>query len=291
MAVGTVTCPDRSFLLPELPEVEITRRHLDASWSGRVMTEVDVSHQRTARFNASPEEVVSLMTGRTVEAVRRHGKFLVVDLDDHHTVVGHLGMSGRFAIVDPGDPREPHTHFVARLDSGQEIRFVDPRTFGFIAVFDEEDLMHSGVGRLGPDAYLAPPSVEELLLGFSGRRAPIKALLLDQRHLAGLGNIYADEALFASSINPLTAGGDIGRDDLQILLDSIAVVLRDAIENGGTTLSDMAYLLPDGRAGENMTRLAVYGRSDHPCDVCETRIERVIVRGRSTHFCPRCQTK
>lgn len=275
--------------MPELPEVELTRRHLESALAGRVLEDVKVSHVRTARHNGSPDEVVSRLTGRRVEEVGRKGKFLRLHLDDGQTMVAHLGMSGRWSIDSLDDVA--HTHFVARLDDGSIVKFIDPRTFGFIAVYDDEDLPDSGIGRLGPDAWVDPPSPSGLADRLLGRTASIKALLLDQGPIAGLGNIYADEALHVAGIHPMTPGGDLSIDDLERLLDAVRVVLAAAIANGGTTLDDLAYLLPDGNAGDNMTELAVYGRADGPCPTCGTPIERVVVRARSTHFCPTCQPR
>lgn len=273
--------------MPELPEVEITRRHLAAALEGRTFDDVTVRHVRTARHNASPQEVETRLRGRTVVEVGRHGKFLQIRLDDGQILVAHLGMSGRWSIDDDQDI--PHTHFTAVLDDGTVVEFIDPRTFGFIAIYDEDDLETSGLARLGPDAWSDPPTAEDLAARLESRTAPIKALLLDQGPIAGLGNIYADEALFRARIHPLTRGGDLDVGACLALLESTSEVLDSAIAHGGTTLDDLAYLLPDGRAGDNMTRLRVYGREGEPCDVCGTPIERVIVRARSTHFCPTCQ--
>lgn len=275
--------------MPELPEVEITRRHLESALVDRVLEEVTVGHVRTARHNASPEEVVTRLEGRRVVAVERVGKFLAIRLDDGQTMVAHLGMSGRWSVN--GDDEVPHTHFVARLDDGAAVRFIDPRTFGFVAVYDEDDLATSGLGRLGPDAWVHPPQPAELAARFSARTAPVKALLLDQGPIAGLGNIYADEALHLAGIHPLTPGRELTLDDLERLLKAVRSVLADAIAGGGTTLDDLAYLLPDGSAGDNMVRLRVYGRADEPCLVCGTLIERTVIRARSTHFCPHCQAR
>lgn len=273
--------------MPELPEVEITRRHLEAAFLGRVFAEVRLTHVRTARHNASPREVETRLRGRRVRSVGRHGKFLEIGLDDGQVMVAHLGMSGRWSV--DGESDVPHTHFTAVMDDGTTIRFIDPRTFGFVAVYDEDDVMTSGLGRLGPDAWADPPDAEDLARRLSGRTAPIKALLLDQGPIAGLGNIYADEALHRARIHPMTPGGSLTVDDCRRLLAATADVLDAAIEKGGTTLDDLAYLLPDGQAGENMTQLLVYGREGEPCDNCGTPIERVVIRARSTHFCPYCQ--
>jgi formamidopyrimidine-DNA glycosylase len=198
-------------------------------------------------------------------------------------------MSGRFSIATPDDPYPAHTHFRALLDDGREIRFVDPRTFGFIAVYSDDELDGSGVGRLGPDAWAEPPAAEQLRLSLSRRTAPIKALLLDQGPISGLGNIYADEALYLARIHPLTPGGELTTEALGRLGDAIGEVLVAAIENGGTSLDDLGYLRPDGTAGENLDQLAVYGRTDLPCPRCGTPIERIVIRARSSHYCPNCQ--
>jgi len=194
--------------LPELPEVEITRRHLERALTGRSLAEVVVSHPRTARHNSSPEEVETRLRGRRVTEVGRKGKFLLVTLDDGQTMVAHLGMSGRFSVAEPEEERPAHTHFVARLDDGTEVRFIDPRTFGFVAALDEDEMAGSGVARLGPDAWHDRPEAEILAERLRGRTAPIKALLLDQGPISGLGNIYADEALHRAGIHPQTPAGD-----------------------------------------------------------------------------------
>lgn len=273
--------------MPELPEVEITRRHLESAMLDRTFADVRISHVRTARHNASPSEVEARLSGRRVVSVGRHGKFLEIGLDDGQVMVAHLGMSGRWSV--DGEDDVPHTHFTAVLDDGAVLRFIDPRTFGFVAVYDTEDVADSGLGRLGPDAWTEPPDPAGLAERLAGRTAPIKALLLDQGPISGLGNIYADEALFRAGIHPLTPGGDLGNEDCECLLGAVSEVLDAAISHGGTTLDDLAYLLPDGRAGDNMTRLRVYGREGEPCDECGTPIERIVLRARSTHFCPTCQ--
>jgi len=277
--------------LPELPEVEITRRHLERALTGRSFADVAVSHPRTARHNSSPEEVETRLRGRRVTEVGRKGKFLLVTLDDGQTMVAHLGMSGRFSVAGPEEEKPAHTHFVARLDDGTEVRFIDPRTFGFVAALDEDEMAGSGVARLGPDAWGDRPEAEILAERLRGRTAPIKALLLDQGPISGLGNIYADEALHWAGIHPQTPAGELGLERLSALSDAIVAVLESAIEGGGTTLDDLAYLLPDGRAGENFDRLRVYGREDEPCLACGSPIERVVIRARSSYFCPRCQRR
>jgi formamidopyrimidine-DNA glycosylase len=258
---------------------------------GRALTEVVVTHPRTARHNSSPEEVAARLRGRRVTAVDRKGKFIIVSLDDGQVMVAHLGMSGRFSVALPEEEKPAHTHFVARLDDGSEVRFVDPRTFGFVAALDEEEMANSGVARLGPDAWRDRPEPEALAERLKGRTAPIKALLLDQGPMSGLGNIYADETLHRAGIHPLTPGGQLGIEHVGALVEATISVLETAIEGGGTTLDDLAYLLPDGRAGDNLHRLRVYGREDQPCIACGTPIQRIVIRARSSFFCPVCQRR
>jgi len=276
--------------LPELPEVEITRRHLDLAMNGRTLARVKTTHARTARYNeGGPRELDERLTGRVVIGVGRKGKFLSAPLDDGQTMIAHLGMSGRFAVVDQAVDEPAHTHFRAGLDNDDEVRFIDPRTFGFVAVFTEDELETSGFARLGPDAWDEAVSIAALRSRLTKRTAPIKALLLDQVIVAGLGNIYADEALHMAGIHPMRPGGEISEEEAARLLEAVRSVLGTAIDNGGTSLDDLAYLLPDGRAGENLDRLVVYGRTDLPCLRCGAPIERMVIRSRSSHFCPVCQ--
>src|SRR5690606_17659800 len=198
----------------------------------------------------------------------------------------HLGMSGRMRVTHPDDPRDPHTHLVVRTDRGEEVRLIDPRTFGFVAVFTPEEMAEDSLASLGPDAWEQLPDAATMAEVLVGRTAPIKALLLDQRLLAGLGNIYADEVLSRAGVRPTRPGGEVTRAEIDELLASIPEVLAAGIEMGGTSLDDLAYLLPDGRAGEYLDRLAVYGRAGERCLVCGAPLEKVVVAQRTRHFCP-----
>jgi formamidopyrimidine-DNA glycosylase len=244
-----------------------------------------------ARRNLRPEDLVDRLIGRVVESIGRHGKFIEGSVEGDITLVIHLGMSGRLQLAERGDVEQKHTNVVVSMESDTELRMVDPRTFGFVAAFTPEEFAASSLSKLGRDAWLDLPQSEWLAAAFAGRTAPVKALLLDQRILAGLGNIYADEVLHASRINPLRPGGGLSLQEVEALRASIPAVLEAGIEAGGTSLDDLAYLLPDGRAGEHMDRLAVYGRTDEPCVRCGTPIERMIVAQRSSHFCPSCQPR
>jgi formamidopyrimidine-DNA glycosylase len=275
--------------MPELPEVETTRRHVAPVLEGSVIKSVVLGRERMARRNRRSSDIADRLVGRRVGRVGRRGKFLLIEVEGDLTWVIHLGMSGRMRIADPGDPLEPHAHLVVHTEEGSEIRFIDPRTFGFVAVFTPEELAADSLAGLGRDALDELPAADELAGMLAGRKASVKALLLDQRLLAGLGNIYADEVLFRARIRPDRPGGDVTRIEINSLLAAIPEVLAAGIEVGGTSLDDLAYLLPDGRAGDYLDRLMVYGRTDEPCLVCGTPIERTVIAQRSSHFCPHCQ--
>lgn len=276
--------------MPELPEVETIRRHVAPVLEGSRIVAAELTRDRMARRNTRAADVADRLIGRRVGRVGRRGKFLVIELDGDLTWVIHLGMSGRLQVAEPDQPAEPHTHLRVRTDRGEEVRFIDPRTFGFVAVFTPGELAADSMAGIGPDALDEPPSTDELAERLRNRTASIKTLLLDQRLLAGLGNIYTDEVLFRAGVRPDRPGGEVTRAEIDALRAAIGEVLAAGLELGGTSLDDLAYLLPDGRAGEYLARLAVYGRTDEPCLVCGTPIERRVIGQRSSHFCPRCQT-
>lgn len=281
-------------LMPELPEVESTRRFLTPAVVGRTIERVEVRRERMVRHQAHPSDFPLRLVGGTIDAVRRHGKFLLTDVADASDAapivwVTHLGMSGRLSLAAPGEREAAHTNVVVAAGD-VEIRLVDPRTFGFVAAWTPEELARSPLASLGPDALDALPGVRRWERVLAGRTAPIKALLLDQRVIAGLGNIYADEALHRAGVAPLRPSGSLTVDELGRLRRAIRTTLAAGVRWGGTSLDDLAYLLPDGRAGDFAQRLRVYGRTDEPCPRCGAAITRAVVRARSTHWCPRCQT-
>ena len=275
--------------MPELPEVETTRRHLAPAMEGRRVVAAEVRRPRMVRRQRRPEDFADRVLGRTVERVGRHGKFLLGHLSGDVTLVFHLGMSGRISLAAAGDPEAPHTNVVLRLDDGTEVRLVDPRTFGFAAAFLPDELEEGSLSRLGPDALDALPASRALEARLAGRVVPIKPLLLDQAFLAGLGNIYADEVLHRARIAPQRPAGSLERTEITRLRAAIRPVLEAGLRDGGTSLDDLAYLLPDGRAGGYLLRLRVYGREDEPCRRCGTAVRRAVLRQRSTFWCPECQ--
>jgi formamidopyrimidine-DNA glycosylase len=276
--------------MPELPEVEATRRHLEPVLVGARIAEVEVRRPRMARRQPRPADVRDRMVGRRITALGRRGKFLMAHLDSAMTWITHLGMSGRMSVAERGDPEAPHTNVVVRLRGGTEVRFVDPRTFGFVAVLTPEEMDEMMFRRIGPDALDGLPATVALQRRLEGRTAPIKALLLDQQIVAGIGNIYADEILWRARVAPWRQGGSLTPDEVSALRRAVHPVLKAGLKAGGTSLGDLAYLLPDGRAGEFVSRLAVYGKQDEPCPRCGTPVERTVLRQRSAHWCPSCQS-
>jgi formamidopyrimidine-DNA glycosylase len=275
--------------MPELPEVEATRRHLAPILEGAVVVEAAARRDRMVRLHERPTDFADRMRGRRISVLERVGKMLLARMSGDITWVTHLGMSGRMAVHRSGEPEAPHTNVVVRLRGGVEVRMIDPRTFGFVGAFTPAE-METGYGSgWGPDALEALPAARRLAAALAGRTAPIKALLLDQRVVAGLGNIYADEVLFRARIRPDRPGGSLSDDEVAVLRRSIRPVLQQALRGGGTSLGDLAYLLPDGRAGEHLSRLAAYGREGEACRRCPGEIVRSVIRARSSFWCPRCQ--
>lgn len=275
--------------MPELPEVETTRRMVAPVITGRTIRSVRISGPRTLRRQERPADFAARLESRRVEDTGRHGKFIVISVEDDLSWVVHLGMSGRLSLATPSDPVESHTRFVVDFDDGPQLRFIDPRTFGFTVVLTPEELKLSSLARLGPDALDALPRSPQLADRLDGRSAPIKAILLDQGVIAGIGNIYADESLNRARIAPHRPAGGLAYDEVKRLRSGIRATVHAALDAGGTTLGDLAYLLPDRRAGGYLPRLRVYGREGEPCRRCGGPIERSVIRARSTFWCPRCQ--
>lgn len=275
--------------MPELPEVETIRRSVAEPLDGAIISQVAVARDRMLRRQANPPDFERRLTGNAVRRVGRHGKFLLVTLDNDITWVTHLGMSGRISLVSSDAPLVAHSNVVVTLDSGIDFRFVDPRTFGFVAAYTPQELEESSISQLGRDALTDLPRGRQLHGLLDGRSAPIKALLLDQRIIAGLGNIYADETLHRARIGPHRPGGAITPNEATALRKAVKETLDHALRYGGTSLDDLAYLLPDGRAGEYVGRLRAYGREGERCRRCGGTIIREVIRQRSSFWCPQCQ--
>ena len=276
--------------MPELPEVETVRRGIEARAVGRVITRVEVGRERSVR-RTGRESVIHGLTEATMVAARRRGKYLLCDLDTGDEVMIHLRMSGRVLIAPAGSPRPPHTHVVLTLGE-DELRFVDPRTFGEVVVYDpaSRDDVVPELSRLGPDPIVDTFDGEVLRDRLRGRKRRVKPLLLDQHVVAGIGNIYADEILHRAGLRWDRIAGDLSTRNVVRLADCITSVLTEAIEAGGSTLEDTQYVDVHGDSGGYQHSHRVYGREGLPCVTCgKSLIKRTVVAGRSTSWCPRCQ--
>lgn len=265
------------------------RRSLAPVLEGARIVAAQVRHPRMVRRQPRAQDVTDRLVGRRVDDLRRLGKVLLADLEGDLVWMTHLGMSGRMQVAEPGAEESPHTHVVVQTDRHQEVRMVDPRTFGAVAVFTPEELERSSLPAMGPDAWDALPRAVRLAERMAGRRVAVKSLLMDQRFLAGLGNIYADEVLHRAAIRPHRPAGSLGPEEVKRLRAAIRPVLAAGLQWGGTSLADLAYLLPDGRAGDYLARLRVYGREGEACLACGTPIRRTVLGGRSSFWCPSCQ--
>ena len=283
--------------MPELPEVETVRRGIEARAVGRRIARVEAPGRRTAR-RFGRESLVDGLTGATIVAARRHGKYLVCPLDTGFAVMIHLRMSGRVLVSAAHEPRPPHTHVVLAFESrgdgtdNDELRFVDPRTFGEVVVFDPEcaDEQVPELGRLGPDALDPAFDDHTLRARLAGRRTAIKAALLDQRTVAGIGNIYADEILHRARIGPRREAGRLSTASVARLHHEMRAVLKQAVERGGSTLDDTQYVDVEGAVGSFQNEHLVYGRAGAICRSCgRTSISCTIIAGRTTCWCRRCQ--
>jgi formamidopyrimidine-DNA glycosylase len=270
--------------MPELPEVETVVRALRSRLPGRAMVAI---HERFPGVLVVAPEAAAAAKGRLdIRDVRRRGKFILVDLELDLVLVVHLRMTGHLSVVPAGTPFLPHTHVVMELDCNEELRFVDPRRFGRVRLETGVSLNRSSFfARLGPEPLEL--SARELADCVGSSRAALKAALLDQSKIAGVGNIYADEILFASGLHPSQPANTVLDREWEPLLASTQRILRSAIERGGSTIRD--YRSVDGEAGAFQDAHRVYGRDGEPCSQCGELIRKIRVAGRGTHFCPRCQ--
>ena len=286
--------------MPELPEVETIARSLDKSVAGDMIDSVSLG-SKPEPLKSSAEEIVATLESRRIATVRRVGKHIVFDLEVNGVPRGrkskkkparakagsrgageqwivHLGMTGRVLVCKPEDEVEKHTHAIVKLASGRELRFVDPRRFGRLSVTHGFEAAGSEPLEVELDRFVGL---------FRGRKTPIKSALLNQKLLSGVGNIYADESRFRARIRPRRRAASLSREDLRRLYLAVREVLTEAIELGGSSVSD--YVDANGEEGFFQLQHRVYGREGEPCLVCKTAIKRVVISGRSSHYCPKCQ--
>ncbi len=269
--------------MPELPEVETTRRGLAPHLQGRRITSVTL--RRADLRWPIPGEITRLLPGQRIDAVRRRAKYLLLDTQAGSALL-HLGMTGSLRVLDPRTPLKLHDHVDVALDSGQVMRFNDPRRFGCL-LWQPAGAIHPLLEALGPEP-LAPEFDGGYLFARSrGRKAPVKTFLMDQRVVVGVGNIYAAESLFRAGISPLRAAGNVSRERYAALAAAVKDILAYAITRGGTTLRD--FISPDGAPGYFEQELSAYGRAGQPCPVCQTPLKQRSIGQRASVWCGRCQ--
>jgi formamidopyrimidine-DNA glycosylase len=273
--------------MPELPEVETIRSHLAPHVEGRRLDDVQILDPRWSRPLA-PEELEHALRGRRVERLARRGKYLVWDLDDDVHLLMHLRMTGTLLYDPPSGTRYERVRL--GLDDGHELRFCDPRRFGTGELALSNAALEAFLGaRLGIEPLGPQLTGERLAVLAAGRRAPIKAFLLNQRHVAGVGNIYADEALFRAGIHPLRVAGSLRRPQLAALAAAVDAALRAGIDAGGATIDD--FRAPDGVEGGFQNEFLVHRRRGEPCPVCGREIIKLVAAGRGTYVCEGCQPR
>jgi formamidopyrimidine-DNA glycosylase len=268
--------------MPELPEVETIARGLHKRLAGDRIDEVWIG-DKSNLLKSPASEIARVLRGSCIEGFRRVGKHIVADLVSANGPaqwVIHLGMTGRCLVCEPEVEHAKHTHLIATMASGRELRFVDPRRFGKLQVLEGHGFAAPGAEPIAADR----PRFMQL---FKGRKTPIKSALLNQSLLSGIGNIYADESLFRAGLRPRRQAASLTRADLLRLYDAIQQVLAEAITAGGSSISD--YVDASGDSGFFQLQHRVYQRTGQPCMVCGSCIKRVVVAGRSSHYCPRCQ--
>jgi len=273
--------------MPELPEVETIRRQLEPEITGARIADAEVLDERWTRPE-SPREVEKLLAGRTIEAVERRGKYLLLRLEGGRTLAMHLRMTGNLLLVD-GAEDPPYLRAQLWLDGGGRLLFTDTRRFGHAVVLDDGELDEYFAARLGVEPLSDSLTAEELCRRAAGRRAPLKSFLLNQLGVAGIGNIYADEALHRAELHPLSPAGSMKPKDCERLRVGIVDALEAGLRSGGASIDD--YRDSRGEQGAMQDEFLVHTREGEPCPRCGADIERIVVAGRSTYFCPSCQRR
>lgn len=270
--------------MPELPEVETTKKGIQTKTEGHAITAIDIRNG-SLRWPVDPK-LPEILPGLVILSVKRRAKYLVLETQIGHLII-HLGMSGNLRVLPQSTPIQKHDHIDLRLDNGWLLRYHDPRRFGCWLWTQDPIDQHALFKNLGPEpltqAFNAPTFTAQL----ATRKVAIKTALMQNALVVGVGNIYANEALFLSRIHPLRLANNLNADEIARLVETIKQVLTDAIAQGGTTLKD--FLTPNGKPGYFEQHLHVYGRSDQPCLVCQQLIQKVIQNQRASYFCAHCQ--
>ncbi len=273
--------------MPELPEVETIVADLRPHLVGRTIERAELAFPTIVR-HPEPEQLIDAVIGLRIESVERRGKYILIGLAGDVLLVVHLGMTGHLTIVDPATPLEKHTHVVFFLDDGKQLRYRDPRRFGRLLLGTHDALLTSGkMPRLGPEPIDPDFAADELYRTLRRRRAPLKAVLLDQRAIAGVGNIYADESLHRARLRPGRLSNTVSKQSARRLHESLRESLRIAIANRGSSVA--TYRDAWGEMGAQQEKLLVYGRAGRPCLTCGRPLRAVQIAGRTTVYCTNCQ--
>ena len=273
--------------MPELPEVETVRSRLEPQLLGRTFSNVTILDERLTR-PFEPQPVAAALAGERVASVDRRGKYLIVRFESGRVLLIHLRMTGSLLFARGGElPADPHRRAVVSLDDGSDVAYRDVRRFGTWLLLEPDEVDTYLEARLGTEPLGPAFTARALGAAVAGRRAPIKAALLDQRVVAGVGNIYADEALWYARVHPLKPAGELTETELRAVHRGVRRALAIGIGRQGATLRD--YRTPDGDAGGMQDEFRVYGRGGEPCNRCGTALEKTRVAGRGTWYCPTCQ--
>lgn len=273
--------------MPELPEVESVRKGLNKTTKERTITGVEILWDRIIAKPKDVEEFKNRLIDQTFKEINRRGKFLLFYLSDE-VIISHLRMEGKYFLYEKGEPRTKHTHVIFHLDNDQELRYLDVRKFGRMSLVKKgEELTDTSLIKLGPEPREEDFIYESIHPFLSNKKKAIKGILLDQRLVVGIGNIYADEILYRTKIHPETPANKLTEAQEKLLHQTIIGVMKDAIRAGGTTIR--TYTNTFGEEGSFQNNLLVYGKVGKPCPRCGTIIEKIKVNGRGTHYCPNCQ--
>ncbi|MGM8366268.1 DNA-formamidopyrimidine glycosylase [Virgibacillus sp. W0181] len=273
--------------MPELPEVETIKNTLQQLVRNKTIKDVTVYWPNIIKHPDDLNHFKHLLVGQTIKSINRKGKFLLFHLDDY-VLVSHLRMEGKYSVQQSEEPLTKHTHVIFSLTNGQELRYNDVRKFGTMHLFPNgKELVGKPLSQLGPDPFEQTFTLEYLWNKLKKTERTIKAVLLDQTVVSGLGNIYVDEVLFKAKIHPLKIASIISKQEAKAIKLHAQAVLEDAVKQGGTTIR--SYVNGEGEMGMFQQELFVYGQVDEPCKQCATPIMKMKVAGRGTHVCPKCQ--
>ncbi|MGM0419864.1 MAG: DNA-formamidopyrimidine glycosylase [Bacillota bacterium] len=274
--------------MPEMPEVETVVRGIREPLTGRKVEQVEVKEAMIIGYPDSIDEFKLELKGKTITGVSRRGKYIIIELSQGKRLITHLRMTGKLLLKPRTEPVHKHTRVIIHLDGGLDLRFNNMRKFGRMYLLDEDESEKAGgFATLGPEPLSPEFTVESLADIMAARTTTVKAILLNQQLIAGIGNIYCDEALFRAGIRPDRSGGSLDKEEIKALHQAINKVISAGIKFQGTSFSDYVNAL--GEKGSFQEMLKVYGRGGEPCIECGSIIAKVKIAGRSTHFCPKCQ--